>query len=216
MKKLEAEFEKHSAIFDRTKEKLIKVTDNTSNIKYAYVVFRSMEAMEKVMKAFEISCWRRCFLRCCSSCKSKEYKMMQETYFNGQWLTVDFSGLPEEIQWQHIKYSNCSRCLRKLITTLVAVALIVLGIIGITYLQNKLSTLSHDFKVDIECPSKTNKISAYVDQQKPANMRLGLMHCFCFEQLKNDPINLFSVSFVSQNPEDSTLYCQDWFFNYVT
>jgi hypothetical protein len=40
------------------------------------------------------------------------------------------------------------------------------------------------------------------------------MHCFCFAQFTSDPTSVFDLKFNDIDPNDDTLYCQEWLINW--
>ena len=67
-------------------------------------------------------------------------------YFFNSWLKVNQACLPDEINWENIGYSTCSRRIRKCMIWIVAALLILIGLIGVVLLRLKSENLKEEFQ----------------------------------------------------------------------
>lgn len=83
------------------------------SLKYAYVVFRSMEDLERVEKAYKINRMSKwCILKCCCF-KTKKAEIKRKHFFK-KWPSVSVSTNPDNIKWENLGYSGKSIFCRKL------------------------------------------------------------------------------------------------------
>lgn len=214
IKKQEARFLKDCEKYQAKQDK-VKGSVNIQKIKHAYVVFRSMDAMSYVIKAYDYTLFQRLFFKLFPCCFPKRQYLIQSAMFHGNWLDVNYSGQPHEIQWQNVGVTGLGRAIRQFLVSLIAVVLILGGILGVVYMKNQAEFFKKDFKLDIECPVKVTKMQAYIDQQAAGEQRRGLMHCFCLNALVEDPIRGLLYTFNDINPQDRHRYCEDWFIDYA-
>ena len=124
------------------------------SIKYAYVVFRSMDGMSKVLNAYNITAFYRILYMyiCPACCCGKNAKKTRALYFNRRWLKVSKACLPDEIKWENIGYGACNRRIRKIFIWLIAIIMIGLGILGVVFMKVKSDGMKKDFQTQIACP----------------------------------------------------------------
>lgn len=102
--------------------------------------------------------------------------------------------------------------MRKLVIWLIALALIVLGMIGVVNMKYQTDSLKDDYQTQINCPEEVLKVQAYIDQQKqPPSSRQGLMHCYCLKEFKSK--GSIKISFKDMGSE--TNFCGNWFLNWT-
>lgn len=93
------------------------------------------------MDAYDEFPWyKRAFYSCCRCCGELEYQRMRKRYIGGNWPSPDISILPENIQWDNMKYSNVFRTISKLIVNLFILAVLLgsfFSILGIQDVKNK-------------------------------------------------------------------------------
>ena len=94
-----------SANFDQKPK--VKKTADEHTVKYAYVTFRSMHDMNRVLKAYNVSKRYRCLVNylCCCCC-TEEKKKLQERVFYNQWIDVRKASEPDEIKWENLGVSG--------------------------------------------------------------------------------------------------------------
>jgi hypothetical protein len=112
-------------------EKYLALEDSNLDVANAYVVFRSMEGPARLLKGLDKSkCTRGC-LRCFSCCSSKYKDNIHHKYFQNTWFKARKAVDPTMIIWQNLGYSECNRCVRTLIITLISGALVLGTLIAI-------------------------------------------------------------------------------------
>lgn len=72
---------------------------------------------------------------------------------------------PEYILWENIGYSSAARTRRKVVSVLIASALVIFTVWLISYFNNQKDEL-FDKQVPIECLSEVTKEDAYLDMVK--------------------------------------------------
>lgn len=177
-------------------------------MKYAYVVFRDMNSKEASCREYDMSNGYRWLAYCCKCCCLQRYNLIAKKYFNNKWIKVTNSDQPDEINYQNVGYSTLNRRIRKLIIWLIAIALIIAGMIGVVYFKLKSDELKQQFNTTITCPEGTiSKKDAWIDQNKLPADRVGMMHCFCMQELKKDPTKYLKTDF-KEFENDQNLYCK--------
>ena len=100
LEKVRTDYDAAVEKFKETEKKAEEVVHkDEKSVKYAFIVFRSEEGMQRAIRAFNISKASRCFTRCCKCCCSKKHQVMESKYFYGRWLDISNAGLPDEINW---------------------------------------------------------------------------------------------------------------------
>lgn len=57
---------------------------------------------------------------------------------------------------------------------------------------------------------------AWIDQNRPEDLRVGLMHCFCFKEFKKNPTSFIEISFKDiSDDKDEEMYCEKWAKNFA-
>lgn len=110
-------------------EKYLALEDSNLDVANAYVVFRSMEGPARFLKGMDKNkCTRGC-LKC--FCTGKYKKNIHHKYFQNTWFKARKAGDPTMIIWQNLGYSDCNKCVRTLIITLISGALVLGTLIAI-------------------------------------------------------------------------------------
>lgn len=74
----------------------LKKDSNVTSVRYAYVTFRSMDSVNKVIDAYNISDRYRCCINCCCfCCYPDEAASLKEKEFKGNWLEIEKACEPE-------------------------------------------------------------------------------------------------------------------------
>ena len=102
MKKLKEERDKEELVYKEGLEKYSEfkktkqesVTDENT-IKYAYIVFRSMEGMQKALQMYNISRTYRCMTWACGCCCRRRKERLINMLFYKEWPTVEKATLPD-------------------------------------------------------------------------------------------------------------------------
>jgi len=121
-----------------------------SLIKNAFIVFRSMEGAETLIKAYNESRCRLCFLRtACDCCADKrDYK---KKLFQGKFLKVERAVEPSLIIWENLGISKKQRCCRIVCSTFIAFLLLLATTLLILYVKIQEIDLKEDV---ISCNSE--------------------------------------------------------------
>lgn len=81
-----------------------QATKGQNLIKNAFVVFRSMEGVSRLIKAYEMSSFSLCcFKYCCCCCDISEFNNKK---FRGKYLKVDRAVEPSLIIWENLRISK--------------------------------------------------------------------------------------------------------------
>jgi hypothetical protein len=103
-------------------------------VKYAFIVFRDMQAVEYILKMHQMSWLKRAF--CMSDFASKyfplSHRKVKKLYFFKNWLNPERASLPESVMWENLDYTKKSRSCRKTLVWVIVFVLIVISFIGIT------------------------------------------------------------------------------------
>lgn len=160
---------------------------------------------------------------CCKTAKAD----LSKKYIFKRYPEIGNACTPDSINWQNLGYGNTYRTLMTCLNWFIAIALIILSLIFIIVLKQKTLELKKAYNIDIVCPSQANttefKEHAWMDQQLEDNERLGLMHCYCFNQMKTDwgarvgniKFEEFEKDVDGVKAPDEEFYCYDWLYNYT-
>ena len=104
---LKEKFEKIYMKFKDFEEKT-EENKNAQGLKFAYVVFRSMDSLDYVHNAYKkVGSCRRCCVMCCKGycgC-DKEYKDLKKKHFFKRWPKVSTACEPDNIKWENLGYT---------------------------------------------------------------------------------------------------------------
>ncbi|CDW73927.1 UNKNOWN [Stylonychia lemnae] len=180
--------------------------DKTNKIVNAYVVFRSMEGRQRALQAYEDGYLTRLFGKYLC-CKYWDYKQKK---FLDKWIKVKPAKSPDIILWQNLKVGNCQRFGRIMIITFVTLILMIITFL-ILIIAKKFENQAEEYSPQIDCPdTEVSQQDAYLDQQKDAVNRIGLMHCYCLNQFYKINIGVKDIQF-----QDGKEYCNDWLKKYT-
>jgi len=82
---------------------------------------------------------------------------LREKHFYQRWLKVTKACEPDEINWENIGYSGCSRFFRKLVIWIVALAMIFVGLLALVYMKYKADELKEEYQTQIDCPESLTR-----------------------------------------------------------
>ena len=57
-------------------------------MRFAYVVFRSMDGIEGIQKQYSQGWCKRCWIKACSCCCSAKYRELRKKHFFKQWPDI--------------------------------------------------------------------------------------------------------------------------------
>lgn len=153
---------------------------------YAFITFRSMEgynlydrAYRKFEKRSTRCCYRtfKClFCGCCTKCK-RNHQQLMSLYIGSTWPSPKPGIVPDNIYWENLSVGSFSLFLRRSISFIIGLAILVGAIGSILYLTTAKDLFDNEFKEPKECRPNITKEKAYLDHiaKKPK----GFMHCFC-------------------------------------
>mmetsp|Transcript_28134 Transcript_28134/g.42552 ORF Transcript_28134/g.42552 Transcript_28134/m.42552 type:complete len:292 (-) Transcript_28134:1600-2475(-) len=202
LKAIEAKISEAREVYEKEKENYRKQmdlmkedandSDEDDNVKYAYVVFRSMKARDGATQLFNLSSFYRYFILtfCCSCFCKNSRESLKKRYFYDKWLKVDKACQPDEIKWENIGYSLSNRRCRRVLIHLVALLLVVVGLCGLLYTKSEADDFQTTYDPHLNCPDTVSKEEAFNDEMK-AEAKIGLMHCYCLEFLRSDLFSNF-------------------------
>jgi hypothetical protein len=152
-------------------------------VKYAFIVFRDMDAMEIVKRAYEVGTFEKWVKMGClgSCCCSSEHRRLKKLHFFKKWPKIEDACEPDNIKWMNLGASAKYRRSLSCIVWCIAIFLIACSLIGIVIFKNKTDELEKEFTSNVICPvdSIDMKIEAYNDFILPIDERIGLMGCYC-------------------------------------
>lgn len=140
LEKLQRQKNKYLAEIDLLKTRYIEnvssMNENNQAV-CAFVLFRSMEGVERVKHAFRAGRLQRCWFSlfwCCTSEKRKS------RFFNRKWLVLEEAVEPELLLWENFGVSSSSRFFRVIFYFLFVILMLVVC----TYIISYLETASND------------------------------------------------------------------------
>ena len=105
-----------------------------------------MNGREKFLNAMNISCWKRCRLRCSSKIDTIEHK-----YMGGEWPDVVPATDPTLILWHNLGKGKIARCGRGTISIIFSILVLLGGFLLIVFIMNEQKKISVDLT---ECGEK--------------------------------------------------------------
>lgn len=200
--------------------------DDKHRVKYAYISFKTMEAKDMVMRAYNRNnSWVKRVCKCCYSEEAREE--LDKLYILGTFPVLKEAVSPSDVIWENIGYSTGNRKVRCAINWLFVIVLLIISTWGTIVIMDEMAELANAYNLAVDCPP-TNiidgpnfKYKAWEDQRLPEETRYGLMHCYCFNQFTTNITWFYELSFndvaMNNNPPDLTeqpAYCEDWLSYY--
>lgn len=171
----------------------------------AFVVFRSMEGKKRVELAFmELNPVDRCLFNCkgklCCDTKSTADDLAVLDRIPRVYQAQD----PSLILWQNLGVSVKSKCLRKLTTLVISLAILMLVASINLYSANADEKIQSIYpQVDCDDSLTISQEAALKDFEK-GDQQLGLMYCFCKQEL-------YTSKKVTTLFSDGEMHCLEWF-----
>lgn len=166
------------AQMDRRKERYfenMKLMNENNQPVSAFVLFRSMEGVERAKHAFRSSKLERFLYKVFKCCLSEERK---SRLFNGKWLHVEAAVEPELLIWENFGVSRSSRFFRIIFYILFVLFMLV----ACTYLISTLENASNEAENElsgVQCGTDIDPQAANLDFYADPSKRTGDFHCFC-------------------------------------
>ena len=133
-----------------------------AEVRYAYLVFRSMDSVGFVERAYEDhGCCKRCCImgpcgKCC--CNQKREEMEKKHLFKA-WPVVEVACEPDNIKWENLGYSKNARRCRICFNWMIALILLIMSFVGIVILKIEVKKLKEKYNSDgLVCPKNIVKL----------------------------------------------------------
>ncbi|EAR88902.2 transmembrane protein, putative (macronuclear) [Tetrahymena thermophila SB210] len=190
-------------------EKINKI-ENKSTIKYAWVTFETIEIKNTAIELYQTTTVERCcafICGCCDCCVPKE-KLFQKKVIN-----VKDAPNPDSILWEN--NDSSALLLRKLISVIVTIAVVVGSYILIVWIRNRKQDIMQQYpSVDCSNPIFNNiqsdqgkNLVVLEDNQSSGTVKVGYIYCYCKTQINE----IFSGSL--DQPYKSI--CNSWLTSYT-
>lgn len=104
--------------------------------------------------------------------------------FRKKWLTLaENIDEPSNIKWEYMQYNTCKRAIRKIISILVTLILIIIGIAVIASAKYAEKKIENEFGAKVDCNLITfTKEIAEADNAKNTKLMSPTVQCYCFDQ----------------------------------
>lgn len=100
------------------------------------------------------------------------------------WLDVREAPEPSVIIWNNLSVGGCNRFIRTLLVAVGTIVLLAVSVTGIVVTKYYQDLYSSEYNLS-NCGSITvTKTEAFADYNLPPDRQLGLMNCYCYDQLK--------------------------------
>lgn len=142
-----------------------------SSVRYAYITFRSKEAVELVKRSYSRygKCTRCCVMCCCKSQCKKQRAELEKKHIFKNYPVITESCQPDNINWQNLGYGNAYRQLMVACNWLIAIIMIAISLAFIVWLKQETIRLKKEYNIDVNCPADSGsgdfKEIAWTDQQ---------------------------------------------------
>lgn len=139
---------------------------------------------------------------------------MESLMIGGRWPNPKSAILPDNIYWENLSVGPKSRMIRKFISFVISLAILLGAILGILYMTVADKEFKAEFVEPISCPDGVTKFEAVQDQME--ELGNGLIHCFCkAELIDSKNIDAMEMSFEDIEPwKSKEKWCEKWVFNY--
>jgi hypothetical protein len=111
------------------------------SLKFAYITFKSMDDVEVVQKAYKPDRCERC---CIFYCKKEAVPNLEQKFIFKKWPEVRVARLPDNINWKNIGYSGQQIMLRKCVVQLIAIAILLMALVGFSYIETQTDIMRGD------------------------------------------------------------------------
>lgn len=160
--------------------------ENEQSCKFAFITFRSMDALDYVLKAYSVSNFVKWFQMNQGSEKQKTQIMSR--HFFKRWPTVAVAPEPDNIKWPNLKYTKNQRRCRSSVIWLIALLLTFFSMLAIVYMKDETIKLKRKFKTKPVCEPEITKRTAWLDINLPSDKQEGEMSCFCKAEIKKNAV----------------------------
>ena len=194
LEKVQKEIAKLEMKFDKKVEDLKQIKYNLENgeiedfdredpnVRFAYIVFRSMDAIKHLENAYNKSASSKFFTRICKCLCKKSWKDFKSKHFFKKWPEWSIACQPDEIMWSNASTSDKSRIKRKRCVLFLVLLMFVVNFITIMYVYGLIAENEQAFNLSVTCPSEVSKAEAHKDYTESAvtgEDSFGFMNCFC-------------------------------------
>ena len=140
-----------------------------------FLLFRSMEGVERALYAFKSYKITRMWLSIFTCCMSKRQK---SKLFKGKWLKVQPAVEPELLLWENFGVSRWGRFLRVLLYVVFVLVMLIVCFYIISYLEGEQNHYENELSGS-QCGTSVDASAANLDFLAVNNARTGDFHCFC-------------------------------------
>jgi len=142
---------KYEKLYCHNSTNIKEIKPNQQSIIKAYITFRSSEAKDLFLGAYDDYHWiYRMFIKCCKRKYRQEYADIELREIEGFWPYPAEPQLPENIQWYNISTPLWEQRARRLVIWIVALIVIVLAFVGILWMKGM--TEQTKFIINKNCP----------------------------------------------------------------
>ena len=117
---------------------------------------------------------------------------LKSLYIGGMWPVIEESIMADNIIWENFSVSERERRIRIRVSNFFGFLALLMSFIVLTLLNSRSVVLKADFKVPTVCPLDISKKQA-MDDHLNTNSQIGLMHCYCSNNLMGPDVSLDST-----------------------
>lgn len=141
----------------------------------AFVLFRSMEGVERAKSGFRSHGLSRCWFRVFHCCRDEKRRAK---LFHGKHLVVEEAVEPELLLWENFGVSTSSRFFRLLFYILFVFTMLIVCVYVISYLETASNEAESEL-AGVQCRDGIDALAANLDAGVSSGKRSGDLHCFC-------------------------------------
>lgn len=195
----------HTKIYEQEKksEEGDEEEDTTPQAEVAFVLFRSMEGVERALKAFNTPWYTRLLYFFCRCCFSEEFKAK---ILHGRFLRARRTIEPELINWHNFGVTRNQKCLTTSTFAGAAVMVLLVSFYAIQITTNGIRQTMRTVP-DIACPAQVSLDAAQFDYFTDVEQQNGDFHCFCLNLLKEEGLQAARTAVFTV---DGEAHCSEW------
>lgn len=167
----------------------INSESSVKEVKEFYLTFRNFRIAKYLENKYKMS---KC-TRCCIICMCKK-KLIRKFYYKNKWLELSFAkDEPTNLKWENMTYSPCKRCLRKTVSFITAVIIMLATLITIIISNQFEEEMASKFNTNVDCDYFSHATDLEVlnefNSAKTSREKV-LTYCYCYNNFK--PTDIFS------------------------
>lgn len=127
-------------------------------VRYAYVTFRSKDAIKMVKSSYKRygACTRFWVMNCCcKGCCKKEREELKKKYIFKRFPEITDACQPDNINWQNLGYGNVFRSFMKVVNWLIAIIMLAISLYLVILLKQEVTRLKKEFNINVVCPQQS-------------------------------------------------------------